>query len=363
VFEKLKKKIISQPVLSLPRKEGKFRVETDASGYTIRGVLSQEQEGKWKPIAFLSRMMQPAERNYEIYDKKLLAIVEALTKWRQYLLDAKKPFEVWTDHENLKYFREPHKLNGQQARQYLKLQDYDFTLKHIPGKINMKADILLRKDQVNTKEDNKDVQLLKDKLWQQKMTAEITMIQRRTMIEESNIFKKIKRNTTREKEVVQALKKEDSLTWEEDGVVYIEGIVYIPNNRKIKEEILKKNHDLADVGHPGQHRMLELIKRTYWWPGLKEDIKKYIQGCFKYQQNKVQHQRKAGELHPLEIPEGSWQEISIDIIRPLPKSNGMDTIVVIVDQFTKMIRLKATTMNISSEGIAKIYRDKIWKLH
>ena len=129
---------------------------------------------------------------------------------------------------------------------------------------------------MNAKEDNKDVQLLKDKLWQQKMTVEITMIQRRTMIEESDILKKIKRNTMREKEVVQALKKEDGLTWEEDGVVYMEGRVYVLNNRKIKEEILKENHDLADVGHPGQHRMLELIKRTYWWPGLKEDIKKYI---------------------------------------------------------------------------------------
>ena len=74
------------------------------------------REGKWKPIAFLSRTIQPAERNYEIYDKELLAIVEALTKWRQYLLDAAEPFEVWMDHENLKYFREPHKLNGRQAR-------------------------------------------------------------------------------------------------------------------------------------------------------------------------------------------------------------------------------------------------------
>ena len=281
-------------------------METDASGHTIEEVLSQEQEGKWKPIAFLSRTMQPAEQNYEIYDKELLAIVEALTKWRQYLLDAKEPFEVWTDHENLKYFREPHKLNGRQAQWYLKLQDYDFTLKHIPGKTNTKVDILLRKDQVNTKEDKKDVQLLKDKLWQQKMTVEITMIQRRTMIEESDILKEIKRNTMREKEVVQALKKEDGLTWEEDGVVYMEGRVYVLNNRKIKEEILKKNHDLADVEHPEQHRMLELIKRTYWWPGLKEDIKKYIQGCFKYQQNKVQHQRKAEELHPLEIPKRPW---------------------------------------------------------
>ena len=117
-------------------------METDASGYAIRGVLSQEQEGKWKSIAFLLRTMQPVEQNYEIYNKKLLAIVEALTKWRQYLLDVAEPFEVWTDHENLKYFREPHKLNGQQARWYLKLQDYNFTLKYIPGKTNTKADIL-----------------------------------------------------------------------------------------------------------------------------------------------------------------------------------------------------------------------------
>ena len=132
-------------------------METDALGHTIEGVLSQEQDEKWKPIAFLSRTIQPAERNYEIYDKELLVIVEALTKWRQYLLDTREPFEVWTDHENLKYFREPHKLNGRQARWYLKLQDYDFMLKYILGKTNMKADILSRKDQVNTKEDNKDV--------------------------------------------------------------------------------------------------------------------------------------------------------------------------------------------------------------
>jgi len=143
----------------------------------------------------------------------------------------------------------------------------------------------------------------------------------------------------------------------------MEGRIYVPNNKKIKKEILKENHDLADVGHLGQYRMLELIKRTYWWPGLKEDVKKYVQGCFKCQQNKVQHQRKAGELYLSEIPKGPWQEISIDIIGPLPKSNGIDAIMVIVDQFIKMIRLKATITNISSKKIAKIYRDEIWKLH
>jgi len=109
---------------------------------------------------------------------------------------------------------------------------------------------------------------------------------RKTIVEKGNILKEIKRNTTREKEVVQALKKEDSLTWKEDGVVYMKGRIYVPNNKKIKEEILKENHDSVDVGHSGQCRMLELIKRTYWWPELKEDVKKYIQECFKCQQNK-----------------------------------------------------------------------------
>ena len=79
-------------------------METDTSGYAIEGVLFQEQDGKWKPIAFLLRTIQLAERNYEIYNKELLAIVEALSKWRQYLLNAMELFEVWTDHENLKYF-------------------------------------------------------------------------------------------------------------------------------------------------------------------------------------------------------------------------------------------------------------------
>ena len=65
----------------------------------------------------------------------------------------------------------------------------------------------------------------------------------------------------------------------------------------------------------------------------------------------------------MEIPEGPWQDISIDMIGPLPRSNGMDAIVVIVDRFTKMIRLKATTTSISLEGIAKVYQDKIWKIH
>ena len=141
-------------------------------------------------------------------------------------------------------------------------------------------------------------------MWARKIMGKIQIFDNRKVVEEMDIIKRIKKNKTREKEIVQTLQKEDGLAWEEDEVAYMEGRIYIPNNKDIKEEILKKHHDPADVGYPGQHRMQELIKRTYWWPGLKEDVKKYVQGYVKCQQNKVQHQKRAGELHPLEIPEG-----------------------------------------------------------
>ena len=216
---------------------------------------------------------------------------------------------------------------------------------------------------MDTKEDNKDVQLLNDEMWTRKSTSKIKVFDERRRVDKSDIIKKIRKNNTREKEVIQVIEREDGLAWEEDEVVYMEGRIYIPNNKDLKEEIMREHHDPADVRHLGQHRMQELIKRTYWWLGLKEDVKKYVQECVKCQQNKMQHQRKAGELHLLEIPEGPWQDISIDMIGPLPRSNGMDAIVVIVDRFTKMIRLKATTTSISLEGIAKVYQDKIWKIH
>ena len=113
------------------------------------------------------------------------------------------------------------------------------------------------------KEDNKDVQLLKDEMWARKTVGKITMLERKVMMEESVILKKIKKNNTREKEIIQALEKKDGLVWEEDRVAYMKGRIYVPNNKNLKEEILEEHHDLADIGHPGQHRMQELIKRTY----------------------------------------------------------------------------------------------------
>jgi len=87
--------------------------------------------------------------------------------------------------------------------------------------------------------------------------------------------------------VEQELKKENSLAWKQDRIIYIDRQIYIPNNKKIREQILQKNHNSVDIGYPEKQRILELVKRNYWWPEIKEDIKKYVQRCIKCQQNKV----------------------------------------------------------------------------
>jgi len=134
---------------------------------------------------------------------------------------------------------------------------------------------LSRKDQVNTKKDNKDVQLLKEELWTRRTTAEVTMLKRMTTTNNLEIIEEIRRNNTKEQEVTQAFEKDNGLSWEEDGIVYMEGRIYVPNNKKLKEKTLQENYDSVDVGHPEQQRMLELIKQSYLWPDLKENVKKY----------------------------------------------------------------------------------------
>jgi transposase InsO family protein len=368
-FDTLKQRVTEEPVLALPRDEGQFRVETDASGYAIGGVLSQQQDGKWKPIAFLSRTMTPAERNYEIYDKELLAIMEALRVWRQYLLDAKERFEIWTDHENLKYFREPHKLNGRQARWYLKLQDYDFIIRHVPGKTNTKADILSRMMGYDGKDDNRDTIVLKEEMFVRTMDMKeeweeiLLRAERFEVTADMDIMEDIRRCTSRETEFLKHLKEKPDVAWERDGVAYFQGRIYVPNRKDLRDRILKEHHDPPDIGHPGQHRMLEMVKRTFWWPSLRKDVKRYVKGCDSCQRNKIQHQVKAAPLHPLLTPQYPWEEISIDMIGPLPMSQGYDAILVVVDRFSKMIRLIPTNVTLSSSQLAHIYRDEIWKLH
>ena len=111
-FEELKKRFTEKLVLATPDLDKKIRMEVDASDYAIGGVLSMEcEDGLWRPVAFLSKLLNETERNYEIHDKEILVIVRGLEVWKHLLEEAQFKFEIWMDHKNLEYFMKAQKLN------------------------------------------------------------------------------------------------------------------------------------------------------------------------------------------------------------------------------------------------------------
>ena len=140
-FQELKKWFTKEPVLAAPNIDKRMRMKVDILDYVMGGVLSMEcKNGLWRPVAFFSKSLNKTERNYEIHDKEILAIIRGLEAWRHLLEGAQTKFEIWTDHKNLEYFMKAQKLNRRQARWVLYLSQFDFTLKHVAEVKMGKAD-------------------------------------------------------------------------------------------------------------------------------------------------------------------------------------------------------------------------------
>ena len=128
--------------------------------------MQRQEDGKRHPVGFYSTTLNDAERNYDIYDKELLAVVKSLENWRPYLAGSPHKAIVYTDHMNLQYWREPHKINRRVARQVLRLSEYDIELRHIARKTNGRADALSRLPQYNQGErDNENITVLPNELF------------------------------------------------------------------------------------------------------------------------------------------------------------------------------------------------------
>ena len=116
-FGKLKEVFTTEPILAIPDIDREMRVEADALDYAMGGVLSLRCEnGKWRPVAFISKSLNTTEQNYKIHNKEMLAVIRYLKAWRHYLEGAKLEFKIWMDHKNLQYFMTSQKLNRRQAR-------------------------------------------------------------------------------------------------------------------------------------------------------------------------------------------------------------------------------------------------------
>ncbi|KAF7762598.1 hypothetical protein Agabi119p4_9191 [Agaricus bisporus var. burnettii] len=250
------------------------------------------------------------------------------------------------------------------------LQEYDFLLRHIPGKTNTKADILSRIIKPDISEDNKNVEMFKDKIFTREFREDVSnyeemvLLNRRFEVSaDQKILEDIRSSKRRETMVLQEMKKQPEKVWESEGIIFRQGRIYVPEEKELRDRILYDHHYPPDIGHPGQHRMLELLKRTFWWPTIKTDVRRYIRGCDMCQKNKTIRRPNHIPLNPLPIPNKSWEEISIDMIRPLPKSKEKDAIIVIVDRFSKMIHLVPTTTSLTSTDLAEIYKEEVWRHH
>jgi hypothetical protein len=148
-FEDLKERFTTGPILKHFEGNRPTRIETDASDYAIAAVLLQEgDDGELHPIAFASRTLAPAEKNYEVYDKEMLAIVYACIEWRPLLLSLDQRFEILTDHRSLAWFMTTKVLNRRQVRWAERLADFEFEITYRPGTSNNQADALSRRDDI-----------------------------------------------------------------------------------------------------------------------------------------------------------------------------------------------------------------------
>jgi len=163
-FERLKMAVTTAPILASPQDSEPFHIKADSSDFASGAVLSQQlpREDKWHPVAFYSKSLSPVERNYEIHNKEMLAIIRALEEWRHFLKGAQHPVEIWMDHKSLEYFMTAKKLNRRQARWSLYLARFDFKLIHRPGCSMGKPDALSRRpDHGKGTSDNEDMVLLR----------------------------------------------------------------------------------------------------------------------------------------------------------------------------------------------------------
>ena len=167
-FDLLKEEFSKQPVLSLPDLNKPFAIATDASKDASGGILLQpDSNGEWHSCSYLSQSFSPTERNYDIYDRELLAVIQGLKTWKHYLHGSPFPVKVFTNHKNLLYFKEPHKLNRRQARWMLDISNYDLKLIHVPGKELAGPDALPWRPDLIPKEniDNDQLTLLPESLF------------------------------------------------------------------------------------------------------------------------------------------------------------------------------------------------------
>ena len=381
-FCTLKDIFVSAPALAQFDFDKETRIETDSSGWCIGGTLQQlNDKGLWVPCAFFSKKNSPAECNYEIYDKEMLAIVRCLEEWDAELRGVKE-FDICTDHKNLEYFMTVRKLTERQMRWSLILSRYNFRIVHVAGKNNERADALSRRDQdmpqngSDSRLADRNIQLLKPSMLARSPTvrvsaANVTTAQRseagqfvgdlpdeladwERATDDPEYVEASKAVTAKARRFPTELQLKVSISEcsiSPEGHLLFRGRRWVPKGLDLRTRLIQRTHDSVLHGHPGREVTYALVARQFFWPGMARDIRTFVGNCDGCGRNKAWRQRRQGFLKPLPIPDRIWTEISMDFITELPESEGCTNMIVITDRLSKGV-IADGLENIQAETVA-----------
>ncbi|KAF1314578.1 reverse transcriptase, partial [Globisporangium splendens] len=377
-FAEVKRSLREAPVLALPNHDKPFHVVCDASDYAIGCALMQhDDEGHERVVSYQSRQLRPAERNYPVHDKELLAMKYSLVKFRVYLLGEER-FAIYTDHASLRTaVKTPH-LSQRMARWFSFFAEYNFVVHYKPGKTNILADALSRRPDYDPKTKSEDTdgacRLCED--------VQATAVQATTTVREE-IVEGYKSDETCQDLLKyfkdpsdKALQGLPSRTRSRvhrfrvhNGLLYYAveqgdtARVVVPNDEGLRHRLLYEYHDSPSGGHLGREKTFLSLSRDYYWPHMYKWVRKYVRTCEICQRVKPSGSTQA-PLRSLPVPSDSWKSVSMDFIFGLPRDkHGRNGILVFVDRFSKMVHLAPVSDKISAEMTAKVFVDVVFRLH
>ncbi|GJU63549.1 reverse transcriptase domain-containing protein [Tanacetum coccineum] len=351
-FQLLKQKLCSAPILALPEGSEDFIAYCDASKKGLGAVLMQRE----KVISYASRQLKIHEKNYTTHDLELGAVVFALKIWRHYLYGTK--CTVFTDHKSLQHILDQKELNMRQRRWLELLSDYDCDIRYHPGKANVVADALSRKEREPPLRVRALVMTISLDLPKQILNAQ-TEARKPENIKNEDVGGMLIENA----KYPEAIRTE-KLEPRTDGTLCLNGRSWLPCYGDLRTVIMHESHKSKYSIHPGSEKMYQDVKKLYWWPNMKADIATYVSKCLTCAKVKAEHQRQSGLLVQPEMPQWKWDNITMDFVTKLPKSSqGYDTIWVIVDRLTKsaiFIPMKETD---PLEKLARMYLKEVVTRH
>jgi hypothetical protein len=365
-FDTLKLAFTSFPVLRHYDFQCTCTMETDASDFAISSVLSQDDEqGHLHPIVFYSRQLLPAEINYNVGDKELLAIVEGFKHFRHYAISvpAASPVTVLSDHKKLECFSSLSKLSCHQFRWAEILADFNFRICFRAGRLCANADALSRRPDYELNDDSPHVTQMNRQVFVPDGSAiRLTPAVMSSAIELTTTSSLLDCFRAASQGLITDVLGDPDFTIH-DGLVFHNELL-VPPMKDLRVEVISHCHDAPLAGHFGVvKKTCELVNRNFWWPGYRHMIKSYIAGCDACLRAKPSCHKPFGLLHPLPVPDAPWTCISLDFITDLPSILDLDSIFVFKDRFSKMAHFIPCSKAIDACQTADLFIKEIFCLH